>query len=351
MTPRRLFSRLITVISLVLVSAFAIVEGTASSFDMAKYRASERNREAMENYLGPVLTPLGGAGRFYSVVDCGPNECPDFPRIRMQSPSEGKTGFAAVREIFAKDKQTTVTSGPKGIVRIRFGRDPSALLQTTIHYLRFTPLQRYNIIEAEAAIEDAKEVKAATRKLRLERSIVVISELVQKPMKGVHHLPEHIQDMTVDQALDLLATTFGEVMLYQECIRPNGTRCYLINHAYVQGGKWLEARRAHWDKMRTDGFNSGICPVHRVPLQETVVYGWSHSDDEPIDPRPQDLYFSREEKYPMRLSVYQRLRPSRDYQERRVYKFCPICQRLFEADLQHFSSNRAPQPAVGGRRK
>ena len=71
-----------------------------------------------------------------------------------------------------------------------------------------SPRQRYNIIEAEAAIEGAKEVKAAIQKLRLEQPVVVISELVQEPMQGVPHLPAHIKDVTLDQALDLLATTF-----------------------------------------------------------------------------------------------------------------------------------------------
>ena len=193
----------------------------AQAEDMQAYHVSERNREAMENYLGPALTPLGGAGRVYVVIDCGHGKCPQFPRIRMQSPSKGQTGFAAVREIFAKDKQTSVTSGPNGLIRIRFGKLPSALLQTKIHSLRFTLHERYNIISAEGALEGAKEVKAAIQKLRLEEPVVVISELVQEPMEGVPHLPPEIRDVTVDQALDLFAKTFGEVILYEECIRPN----------------------------------------------------------------------------------------------------------------------------------
>jgi hypothetical protein len=241
------------------------------------YRAAERNEEVMKNYLGPVLTPLGGAGRVYIVTNCGAKECPQFPQIRMQPASQGKAGLAAVREIFAKDEQTSVTSGQDGIIRIRFGGQLSALLQTKIHSLRFKPLERYNIIDAEAAIEGTEEVKGAIKKLRLEEPVVVFSGSVQQPMKGLPHLPDHIENMTVDRALDLLATTFGEVVLYEECIRPNGTRCYVINHAYMQGGKWLDALRARWDKLRTEGFNSGMCPVHHVPLQRSVVYGWSHS--------------------------------------------------------------------------
>jgi hypothetical protein len=310
--------------------------------NMEAWRASEENEEAMKNYLGPVLTPLGGAGRVYLVTNCSPKDCPQFPQIRMQAASKGKTGLAAVREIFAKDKQTAVASGANGIIRIRFGGQLSALLQTKIHHLHFKPLERYNIIEAEAAIEGTQEVKAAIQKLRLEQPVIVISELVQEPMEGVPHLPEHIENMTVDQALDLLATTFGEVLLYEECIRPNGTRCFSINHVYVQTGKWLDALRSRSDKLRTDGFKSGVCPVHHVPLQQSVVYAWSHSWNV-SDPRPEypvDLYFRREEEYPMRLSYGERRSPSRDFRRKKTSeRFCPICQQLFEADLRRFSSN------------
>jgi hypothetical protein len=333
----------LTVINIFIFGGACLV---AAANDAEAIRASDRNREAMENYLGPVLTPLGGVGRVYIVTNCGANECPQFPQIRMLPASKGKTGLAAVREIFAKDKQTTVMSGPDGIIRVRIGAQPSTLLQTKIHYLRFKPLERYNIIEAEAAIEGAKEVKAAIKNLGLAEPVVVISELVQQPMEGVPHLPDHIENMTLEQALDLLATTFGEVVLYEECIRPNGTRCYFINHAYVQGGKWLDALRAGRDKLRTEGFNSGVCPVHQVPLQRLVVYGWSHSwKDAPPDPRPEyplDEYFRREEKYPMCLSVNERLSSSRDFHTKKKTseRFCVKCQQLFEADLLRFSSQQ-----------
>src|SRR5207249_10998696 len=157
------------------------------------------------------------------------------------------------------------------------------------------------------------------------------------PMPGVPHLPDHIENITLDQALDLLATTFGQLILYEECISPNGARCFEINHDYTQGGKWFDALRARWDKLREDGFKTGVCPVHHLPLQQSVVYGWSHSlDDAPADPRPEypvDEHFQHEEKYPMRLSVNERLAASRDFQKRHTssQKFCPKCQQLFEA--------------------
>ena len=105
-----------------------------------------------------------------------------------------------------------------------------------------------------------------------------------------------------------------------------------------------DARRDRWDKIRLAAFKSGVCPLHHVRLQGTAVYCWSHSETEPSDPRPADPFFMREDKYPMRLSVYKRLTASRDFHDRCVYTFCPICQQLFDADLRHFSSNQSMKP-------
>src|SRR4029077_20223084 len=97
---------------------------------------------------------------------------------------------------------------------------------------------------------------------------------------------------------------------------------------YVQGGKWLDALRARLNKLRTDGFNAGVCPVHHVPLQRSVVYAWSHSSNCP-DPRPEcpdDGFFRREEKYPLRLSYSERRTHSGAFHKRKVSeRFCPVC--------------------------
>jgi len=72
--------------------------------------------------------------------------------------------LAAVREIFAKDKQTAVGLSAKWNIPNQIRRTASALFTNEIHHLHFKPLERYNIIEAEAAIEGSQEVKAAIQK-------------------------------------------------------------------------------------------------------------------------------------------------------------------------------------------
>ena len=152
-------------------------------------------------------------------------------------------------------------------------------------------------------------------------------------MREVPRLPRNLMDMTLDQALDLVAKTFGYLVVYEECVRPDGTRFFDIYASYICGGKWFEARRAPWDKLVMKGYETGICPVHHVPLQRSVVYRWSHSRDLP-EPRGPDPYFRRETKYPFHLDYYERSTPSLDFHKRTVDRFCPVCQRRFEAEIK-----------------
>ena len=207
----------------------------------------DRNKEALIRQLRPVLEPIDGAARVYTTVNCQRGTSSRFPRMTMQSPSPAKTGIDAIREIFAKDKQATVTTGQNGIIRIHIGQARPALLKTRIHRLHFTPSERYNIIEAEAAIENTKEVQAAVHRLELQQPVIVVSENVQEPMEGVPHLPATIHDMTMDQALDLFARTFASVIFYEECIDSKGTRFFFVDHGCIVCGPWRhtpqEARR------------------------------------------------------------------------------------------------------------
>jgi hypothetical protein len=198
----------------------------------------DRNKEAVIRHLRPALESIDGAARVYAVIDSQGTAAARFPRIGIQSPLQHKTGLDAVREIFAKDKRTTVTIDAAGIPRIKFGRIPCALLQTQIHFLQFKPLDRYNFIEAEEAIENATEVKAAIRRLRLQQPLTVISENVQVPMQGVPRLPASIKDMTMDQALDLLAKTFASAVFYEEWMDSKGAHFFFVDDGCIVCGPW-----------------------------------------------------------------------------------------------------------------
>jgi hypothetical protein len=298
---------------------------------------SARNREEMMSHFIPVLNPDRDTARINIVVNCRGDECPQFPRIELQRHPKGKSGLDAVREVFAKDQRVAVTSNKDGVIQINFGKAPSLLLQTKIRSLRFTTHEQYNIISAEGALVNAKEIKSAIQRYRIESPVTVMSEIVQEPMEAVPRLPREIHDITLDQALDLFARTFGDVMIYAECIRPDGTRCFFINHD-GRGGKWFDALRARWDQLSAQGYKTGVCPVHHVRLERSTVYAWKYAWDRvPQDPRPylpDDEYFQREEKYPMRLPYAERRKRSKDFYKPIERTFCPVCQQMFEAEIK-----------------
>jgi hypothetical protein len=215
-----------------------LLAAAASAVDFDTTFPEDANKEAVIRHLRPALEPIDGAARVYAVVDCRGLPATRFPRVMLQTPRKAKTGINAVREIFAKDKQTTVTLDPMGMPRIRIGKAPSALLQTKIHRLRFTPQERYNIISAELALEKTKEIQTAVRRLNLKQPLTVISENVQVPMEDVPRLPASIKDVTFDQALDLLAATFVSVIFYEECTDGKEGHFFSIDHGCIVCGPW-----------------------------------------------------------------------------------------------------------------
>jgi len=215
-----------------------LLAAAASAVDFDTTFPEDANKEAVIRHLRPALEPIDGAARVYAVVDCRALPATRFPRVTLQTRRKAKIGIDAVREIFANDKQTTVTLGPTGIPRIRIGKAPSALLQTKIHRLRFTPQERYNIISAEMALEKTEEVQAAIGRLNLKQPVTVISENVQVPMEDVPHLPASIKDVTFDQALDLLAATFASVIFYEECTDGKDGHYFTIDQGCIVCGPW-----------------------------------------------------------------------------------------------------------------
>jgi hypothetical protein len=81
-------------------------------------------------------------------------------------------------------------------------------------------LAQYNPQIAIGAVQNAEEVRAAMRKLNVHVPPTVISILVQQPGEGLPHLPTRLTNVTVDEALDEVATTFEGIVLYGACTQP-----------------------------------------------------------------------------------------------------------------------------------
>lgn len=184
---------------------------------------SRRNEDAIFDYLLPVVYTSGKAVRLYYRSDCRTatdpvNAAVPYPFVRLQRPSKGKTGLAAVREIFEKDRNVTVTEEPAGTIRIWIGKIPTGILRAKLSRLSLNPMAQYNPDEAFNALINAKETRTAMRSLRFS-SVANLSSSRAEADKSLPHLPATIRDMTAEQVLDKVAKTWAGqvVVIYGAC--------------------------------------------------------------------------------------------------------------------------------------
>jgi hypothetical protein len=173
--------------------------------------------------LRPVLASAGKAGRIYYEAICPPTE--DFPLAfpptRVRPPVANATGLAAVRSVFRDEKDVLVAEGLPGIIRVRIGRVPDAILRTRITTLRLKPTQQYNSYQAIWAIENAREVRTAMEELHVVVPVRPVSMPFVLPAEGLPHLPAELSNVTMDQALDMVARTWGGIVFYGACTEPD----------------------------------------------------------------------------------------------------------------------------------
>jgi hypothetical protein len=210
--------------------------GAASPPD-AGSRPDQRYEETVLGYLRPALLAAKKVGRLYYVVPC---KDPDhdfpvpFPDVKAQSPLNDRGGLETVRDIFRDDKRVTVSEEPDGIIKVRVGEVPAAILQTKIPLLRLKPLQQYNPTSAVFAITDTKAIQGAMRKLGLQGTPTVYSIPGNLPTKPAPHLPAVIKNVTLDQALDIVARTFGVIVVFGECTSSTGPSFMRVHTVYLQ---------------------------------------------------------------------------------------------------------------------
>jgi hypothetical protein len=196
---------------------------------------SQRNQESVLKYLRPALMVHGGAGRIYYSTVCASEDGPlPFPEVNAGPPSKRTTGVTAVREIFKNDKRVRVSQDRSGMIRVAIGQPASALLQTRIGSVKFRVEEQYNGELAIWAIFNSKEVEAAMRQLGLDQPVIVFGGSINVPEKGVPlpHLPASIKNVMMDEALDVIARTFGGIVIYETCGERGGKR--LVSLDFVQ---------------------------------------------------------------------------------------------------------------------
>jgi hypothetical protein len=209
------------------------------------------SEESIIEYLKSTLASIGYKARiyFHGTCDVGGDQGVRFPSIYFTSPLGDKKGVPAVREMFGKDKNVTVTADTSGVIRINIGSVFKPILNARLPSLRLTQSAQYNPNGpggAIDAIESSAAVQAAMEKFGVHQESVFYIGLEEPALVELPHLPSEMKDMTVDQALDSIAKTFPGVVVYGECEQPDKDHTVDIRFVWFsQGGQTASQARPH----------------------------------------------------------------------------------------------------------
>lgn len=181
--------------------------------------------ERLVQYLGETLAPVSKAARvdYYHPHSCGQGAFVSFPRMELHEPLKNHVGVRGARDIFSAYHDLVVEKRGKKLVVVRVGTSPSAFLTTPIKSIEFSDFARYNAFVAIATILHTEAVQAAAARANLVLSPSVIEGLMNPPMPGLPYLPRKIQHVTLDDALNRVAITFGGVVVYSLCKDEDGS--------------------------------------------------------------------------------------------------------------------------------
>jgi len=174
--------------------------------------------------LRPALSSAGKPGRIYYHAICAPDDDNfpiRFPKIDVQQPAGTGADLSIVRSIFRLDPDVTVAEDTSGIIRVRIGSVPDAILGTRLSTLKLTPTGQYNSFIAIEDIVNSSQVRSAMEKLHISVPVRAVNMPVVLPAEGLPHLPPELSNVTMDQALDMVARTWGGIVFYGACTEPD----------------------------------------------------------------------------------------------------------------------------------
>lgn len=215
-----------------------LLTSTPSQVSRGPLDASRHNEDAVLTYLRPILNSAGKVARIYYEGSCSTERGGRvlFPALRVQAPSKGQIGLAAVRALFLSDKDVIVTDGRSGIIRIRIGNVSTGILETRLSVLSLSEQERYNPAGPEgviSAIERTSDMQAAMSRLGVSQSPVFYIGPAVPSAARFPHLPAELKNVTVEQVLDSIARTFGGTVIYGECAKPDGKGLFDIEFDWL----------------------------------------------------------------------------------------------------------------------
>jgi hypothetical protein len=193
--------------------------------------------KSLENLRRALKATSGVARLYFSDADCSSPYLygAAFPKLNSQPATTTDSPLAAARSVFAGEPRVTITGRAPGLVDIRLGDIGAgdALLKTGMPRLNLSSFEQWNDLDAITAITGYRTIRDAETRLGLKGTGGLFDHLVQTPDHDAPHMPPTLHGLTMDQALDRVATTFGGIVIFAMC-RKEDWRGYVVEFASVR---------------------------------------------------------------------------------------------------------------------
>jgi len=131
-----------------------------------------------------------------------------------------------IRRLFPKDLQVEMLHSYPKVVSIRLEHVGVRVFSRKIATLKLNRLQQYEPSVALGALESTAEFRSAEKENGLSPVFPDPFSYLGEPNESDPHLPPELRNVTLNQVADLIAKTFGGVVVYQECPSTGEFRLY-----------------------------------------------------------------------------------------------------------------------------
>lgn len=185
------------------------------------------NEHELIGLLSTVFSTHSEAARVYFESSCKSRSKPNLltlgslplPTISIRSVSAAQSPSAAVRQIFLDNRNVSTYTNDSGLVVVEIGNVNRDILETKINSIRLSSSQRYTPQLAIDKILRHVAIQTAEGKRNLSLLPRPMDLHVVSPSPGLPHLPSQFGPVTLDQALDSVASTFHGVVIFGICTR------------------------------------------------------------------------------------------------------------------------------------
>jgi hypothetical protein len=164
--------------------------------------------------------------------------------LPLQHPRLRDGSAEAARGIFAGHDNVEIAEQPSGIIRITIADPPADILRTPIKRLSLKGEAPWNAELALLALLGSKDVREEEKRLGIEQPPATDRvHFYPMPRSGDPRLPPVLEKLTLDEALDQVARTFGGILTYVAC--PDRRR-YTLRHAKAATARTHKTSHSHF---------------------------------------------------------------------------------------------------------